>query len=380
VPIEGPLRELGIHDVFQLLDLSKKTGVLSVTSTLRRNEGSVALEAGAIVGAQIKTNPHQLGSMLVNSGKITPEDLKRALDRQRREQGVRLGQVLVESGVLSAKELEDHVRFQVEEVVFEVMGWREGYFSFNEGPVPHDTTETPVRIPTGSVLMEGARRIDEWSRMEGRIPHLGMVPALAPTGPGAEGDLALQPPEWEVLAAVDGERDLRGLAQVVARSEFEVARTVFGLASAGVILLLEPGARPSRGVPAPQGALERASAALASGDIEGARAAAEAGAALHPREAKAQWMLARVALASGRAASGEEYLRRALRLDPLFAPAHRSLGDALALQGKYAEAVDWWRRWLAMDDPGRSRSDGEQVQEAIRAAQTLEALLRVPHD
>ena len=41
MPIEGPLRELGIHDVFQLLDLSRKTGILSVTSTLRRNEGSV---------------------------------------------------------------------------------------------------------------------------------------------------------------------------------------------------------------------------------------------------------------------------------------------------------------------------------------------------
>ena len=29
--IEGPLRELGIHDVFQLLDLNRKTGVLRVT-------------------------------------------------------------------------------------------------------------------------------------------------------------------------------------------------------------------------------------------------------------------------------------------------------------------------------------------------------------
>ena len=31
--IEGPLRELGIHDVFQLLDLSRKTGMLRVTSS-----------------------------------------------------------------------------------------------------------------------------------------------------------------------------------------------------------------------------------------------------------------------------------------------------------------------------------------------------------
>jgi len=39
--IEGPLRELGIHDVFQLLDLSRKTGRLRVSSALRGNEGTV---------------------------------------------------------------------------------------------------------------------------------------------------------------------------------------------------------------------------------------------------------------------------------------------------------------------------------------------------
>ena len=39
--IEGPLRELGIHDVFQLLDLSRKTGTLTVVSQLRDNEGVV---------------------------------------------------------------------------------------------------------------------------------------------------------------------------------------------------------------------------------------------------------------------------------------------------------------------------------------------------
>ena len=45
--IRGPLRELGIHDVFQLLDLSRKTGVLKVTSELRQNEAEAARYAEA---------------------------------------------------------------------------------------------------------------------------------------------------------------------------------------------------------------------------------------------------------------------------------------------------------------------------------------------
>jgi len=54
MPIEGPLKELGIHDVFQLLDLSRKTGSLRVTSELRHNSGTVYFENGAIVFAQIR--------------------------------------------------------------------------------------------------------------------------------------------------------------------------------------------------------------------------------------------------------------------------------------------------------------------------------------
>ena len=49
--IEGPLRELGIHDVFQLLDLSRKTGTLAVTSELRDNEGTVHFRNGRVVAA-----------------------------------------------------------------------------------------------------------------------------------------------------------------------------------------------------------------------------------------------------------------------------------------------------------------------------------------
>ncbi|UCF42149.1 MAG: DUF4388 domain-containing protein, partial [Gemmatimonadota bacterium] len=45
--IEGPLKELGIHDVFQLLDLSRKTGVLTVASKLRHNQGTVYFDSGA---------------------------------------------------------------------------------------------------------------------------------------------------------------------------------------------------------------------------------------------------------------------------------------------------------------------------------------------
>ena len=114
--IEGPLRELGIHDVFQLLDLSRKTGKLTVTSKLRDNNGCVYFERGAVVYAEIESNPHLLGQLLVKSGRIGDADLSRARDMQANGDDRKLGEILVGIGALTQRDLDRQVRSQVEEV------------------------------------------------------------------------------------------------------------------------------------------------------------------------------------------------------------------------------------------------------------------------
>src|SRR5205085_2865233 len=144
--IEGPLRELGIHDVFQLLDLSRKTGVLRVTSELRHNAGTVYFDGGTIIFAEIRSNPHPLGALLLRTGKITEADLERGRDMQERQGDKRrIGEILVALGAITPNELERQIRFQIEEVVFELMSWREGYFSFTEGPLTDLAREGTVR-------------------------------------------------------------------------------------------------------------------------------------------------------------------------------------------------------------------------------------------
>lgn len=374
--IEGPLRELGLHDVFQLLDLSRKTGVMRVTSQLRDNEGMVAFDRGTIVFAEMRTSPLRIGELLVKAGRINDDDLERARAIQQKERGTRrLGQVLVEMGAITDRELVRHVEFQVTEVVFHLLSWQEGTFSFREGPLEGVPADAMVKIRTESVLMEGARRIDEWSRIEGHIAHLGVVPVLAPAG--ENGDLTridLLPAEWEVLARVDGQRDVRQIAQDLTRSEFEVARTLFGLASTGVVTLRDPGAgrssRPSAGADAKE-LLKTAEQRLESGDVASAREAALAAAALRPGEPRAHVVLARVHLRELHAAEAVEEARVAARLDPHSAEAHRWLALALAGAGRFAEAgaqFTQWERLAGADAPVTDR-------DTMRAAQAATALL-----
>src|SRR5881396_2790665 len=377
--IEGPLRELGIHDVFQLLDLSRKTGALRVTSELRHNEGTIYFDNGVVVSAEIRSNPHPLGALLLRTGKITEADFERARDMQQRQGDKRrLGQILVALGVITQREVERQVHFQIEEVVFEVMSWNEGYFSFAEQSETKVPTELTVRIPVEALLMEGARRIDEWSRIENRIPHVGVVPSLAPPPEGGGGELDLLPPEWEVLALIDGERSVRGLATELGRSDFDVAKTLFGLESAGVIVLVDPGTA-KRGRPTVAGEVAelvaKAEQALQRRDFGAARAAAEQAATTQPHDPVVHLLLGRLHLAQGSPPAAVEELRRALRLDPLLAPAHRQLGYALVALGRFGEALESWDQWERL--AGRSEEELAQlptVQRARDAARVFQSM------
>jgi hypothetical protein len=377
--IEGPLKELGIHDVFQLLDVSRKTGVLRITSRIRHNQGTVYFDGGAVVYADIQSNPHRLGDLLVRSGKIGDADLSRAQEMQQRGDRRRLGEILVDIGSITARELERQVRQQVEEVVFEMMSWREGYFSFVEGPLPAVGGDSTLRLPTEALLMEGARRIDEWSRIESKIPHLDVVPALPPAEQATDGMLDLLPSEWAVLAAIDGERSIRTIAAELGQSEFEVAKIMFGLSSAGTVTLKERrrisgDLTQTRDV----GELVRKGAdALAAMDLDGARAAAQAALERNPQDPAAHLLLGRIALVARREVEAEEHLRRVLKLDAGLSDAHRLLGDALALMGRFAEAVESWQRWLKLGAQSpNGAAEVDRVQEAVHAAQTLDLLLR----
>jgi tetratricopeptide (TPR) repeat protein len=135
---------------------------------------------------------------------------------------------------------------------------------------------------------------------------------------------------------------------------------LFGLESAGVIVLVDPGTA-RRGRPSVASDLAELVAkgerALVARDLDAARAAAEQASAMQPHDATIHLLLGRVHLAQGNASAAAEELRRALRLDPLLAAAHRQLGFALVAVGRFGEAVASWDEWERL-----ARSPEEEAQ------------------
>ncbi|HET6680531.1 MAG TPA: DUF4388 domain-containing protein [Gemmatimonadaceae bacterium] len=369
--IEGPLRELGIHDVFQLLDLSRKTGRLRVTSALRDNEGAVFFENGRVIAAGIRSNPHPLGEVLLKAGKISEADLERARAEQAaRGSRQRLGEILVAHRAVTPRELERHVRAQIEAVVFELMSWQEGFFRFEEGDVGDAPTDFVGSISTESLLMEGARRIDEWARIAPRIAHMGMVPVLASLDDDHPSQLDLLPNEWAVLAMIDGVTDLRGIAERLGRSDFEVARIAYGLVTTDVIEVRPPEPQRFDGLGDDDAGhhLARARGAMDGGRYEEALAAAGAAVSAAPQSADPRLLLARALTALGRHDDALEEARRAAAAEPARGDVQRALGAALVRAAALDGAIAAWQHYL-VDSAGAE--DATQVAELVEAAARL---------
>src|SRR5688500_5598535 len=135
MPIQGPLHELGLTDLLQLIHLSRKTGTLTVRAARASLSGELEFDRGALVGARAPGEAPRLGQLLIKAGKAAPRQVERALAEQRLSPSRRLGAILVESQGIPREEVEKQLRFQVEETVFDLMRWSEGDFHFEESPV-----------------------------------------------------------------------------------------------------------------------------------------------------------------------------------------------------------------------------------------------------
>ena len=368
--IEGPLRELALSDVFQLLDLSRKTGTLTVTHEARHQPAVIRFDRGGVVGAQLGDAQDRLGHLLLRAGKVTERHVEAARRLQELVPGRPLGAILVEEGVVSAQDVARQLRFQIQEAVFELMQWKDGYFRFEEGQAPPPGPVT-IRVPTESLLMEAARRIDEWSTLESRIPHMEVVPALVHE-PSDDAVLDLHPAEWEVLAEIDGQRTLKAIAGALGRGDFEVAKIVWGLVSTGVVDILEEGPveppvlaweRPLRE------ATEEAERLLAEGQPDAARRLLDDLTRANPERAEVWTLLAEAQRRVGRWPDAVMTLTRAASLDPLSAPVHYHLGFAAAHTGDLRRARDAWSTYLRLEDGDAARRG--QAERARDAADVL---------
>ncbi len=228
--IKGSLKEASLPDVIQLLYFGRRTGCLALAD--RQRFGSIYFEDGWISYATIVNRRDRLGDTLLRSATITREQLDQALALQGVSRGRRLGEILVSLGAVSPEECHRVLRLQVEEAVYALFSWAAGTFTFEAGVRPEGEGELH-RINPENLLLEGARRIDEWSQIEKKIPSFDLIFAVDRTALANE-SLSFTEAQRRLLPLIDGVRDTREVFEASGLVDFDAAQALFGLITAGI--------------------------------------------------------------------------------------------------------------------------------------------------
>ncbi len=240
--LQGQLNHILLIDILQMLSLSGQTGTLELRKGW--NTRSIFFEEGRLTYISQGTRPMSLGELLIKSGQLTQQQFD-FLAQRSRQSGLSFARLLLDSGLVTPEDLRVTTEQQIEEAIYSLFLWRDCAFRFYHGePEKLDLENTlPVDISSERLIMEGTRRVDEWSHLSPIIPSLRMI--FHPAGqieflPEPLLD-SLDARDQRILSLVDGRSDVIALATRAGMTRFDVMRSLAVLVNAGLIRTSIPG-------------------------------------------------------------------------------------------------------------------------------------------
>jgi hypothetical protein len=233
--LSGDLATMGLEDIFQWLAVGKKTGVLELKGPLHTKR--VAFHEGRITSIWSSDPREYLGQYLLAFNRITEEQLREALATQEDEQQL-LGRILINRQLVTEAEIRRIVQLKVEESIFDTFLWHTGSFEFHDGAASHQKSMLLSLEVTG-IVMEGARRLDDWKRIRKVIK--GGDAVLSPISEAIAERLPLSPEDADILSRLDGIKRVDKLVMDMRMPEYKINKLLFDLHEKGLVRIANPG-------------------------------------------------------------------------------------------------------------------------------------------
>ncbi len=233
--IQSSIEELGLFDLFQVLHMNGKTGRLIITDVDGSREAIILFEGGSVCMASIHDrSPRSIVDLLeewgvADSGSIA--EIEKALPKHKN-----LIECLEALGISSSNHLENFFGSRIREAVYDIFKWEKGDCRFIDEDLD-ERREVIVRLNTENLILEGARRIDEWSNIKNKVPSRHSVFMLCQGNEEGQA-LNLKPREWALLSLIDGQRSVNEINDKVGEELFTASKLIYGLVVMGVIDLV----------------------------------------------------------------------------------------------------------------------------------------------
>lgn len=230
--LKGSLAAFRLPEVLTFLSTTRKGGTLTLANDDR--ESYLFFDEGQLIYAGSNQEQFRLGTILLRKKRISREQRDR-IDELMQRDGGRFGQLAVQEGVITDAQLKDFLKVQVSEIVYDCFVWNGGSFAFREENALPSHAVT-ISVDLANLIMEGARRIEEWEQCVRLLPDNSAVYRVV-ANPRDE-KITLTADEWKILFLINGVRTLEELCHDAEDDPFQVYRVVYGLLSNRLIELV----------------------------------------------------------------------------------------------------------------------------------------------
>ncbi len=224
--LSGDLEVISIAEVLQMLQMQRQSGALKLLT--RKAEVTLYLREGNLDFATSKGLPTEylLGRYLVQSQAISRRDLDNVLNNRAGSKRL-LGESLVRLQLTDEEQVRSALVQQTSELLYESVRWKRGRFEFVAHVDNPIAKKADLQLAVGGLIMEGFRRVDEWQLIEGSFDFNEVLCRDQAAISTISGRSQLSQQERAVLEAINGERTVREIVDVIGGSSFELCKILY---------------------------------------------------------------------------------------------------------------------------------------------------------
>lgn len=254
MPLQGNIRDFSTTQLFNLVNLSRRTGLLTIFEAIPTGEedamdnpkmaagaekAKVGFNQGKLVYAELSNQESGLVVVLNKAGKLTDEQARALRERAKDTSDKALAMRLISAHYVTQSDIVTCVKQHILDVVYNLMTWNNGPFRFDDGILPgNDKIMVPIDLE--NVIIEGARRTREITELNRHIENLDMALKFPPNPKEKFKGIQLSVDEWKVVSYVNPKNTIRQIMRALNMSEVQIKRVVYGLEQAGLIEIVKP--------------------------------------------------------------------------------------------------------------------------------------------
>lgn len=141
------------------------------------------------------------------------------------------GSIIIKKGEIIHAEVDNFIG---EDAVFTLISWGQGEFIFVEGEFQAEPT---ISRSVTSLLMEAARRIDEWKLLRTKIGSIDAIPEFNEIDRKERRKISLSTLEWLVISKIDGKQSIVEISNSAGINIYDTSRIIFGMITSGLLKL-----------------------------------------------------------------------------------------------------------------------------------------------